>query len=102
MVVILTLRLVDIGKMTIELLTEFILEHYEAHEWNHACAILHNDFPNEWNDIIDALTAFRLRKSWITVGGGRKSKVSEFIDNFLFERGWEEKSFETQNLTTVY
>ncbi len=82
--------------MTLMLLTEFIREHYEIHEWKHACAILQNDFPNEWNDIIEVLSKFRLKKSWITVGGGRKSKVSDFIDNFLFKRGWEEKNFETQ------
>lgn len=27
--------------------------------------------------------------------GGRKSKVSEFIDSFLYDRGWVEKQFET-------
>jgi hypothetical protein len=82
--------------MTIELLPQFILEHYEVHEWKHACAIIHSDFSDEWDDIIDVLTEFRLRKSWIAVGGGRKSKVSSFIDTFLYQRGWEEKSFETQ------
>lgn len=82
--------------MSLELLPEFVLKHYEVHEWKHACAILHHDFPDEWNDLIEVLTAFRLRKSWLTVGGGRKSKVAEFIDHFLFERGWEEKDFETQ------
>jgi hypothetical protein len=76
-------------------LPEFVRAHYEVHEWKHASAILSSDFPDEWNDILDMLMAFRLRKSWITQGGGRKSKVSEFIDNFLYARGWEEKKFET-------
>ena len=78
------------------LLPSFILNNYEVHEWKHACAILSRDFPNEWTDIVDVLTAFRLKKSWLTVGGGRKSKVSAFIDSFLYKRGWIEKSFETQ------
>ena len=78
------------------LLPKFVLNHYEVHEWKHACAILSSDFPNEWTDIVDVLTRFRLKKSWLTVGGGRKSKVSAFIDDFLYERGWIEKSFETQ------
>jgi hypothetical protein len=42
------------------------------------------------------LTAFRLRKSWITVGGGRKSKVSEAMDTALYARGWEERKFDTE------
>ena len=59
--------------MAISLLPEFIRTHYEVHEWKHACAILRYDFPNEWKDICDLLVEFRLKKSWITVGGGRKS-----------------------------
>ena len=76
-------------------LPPFIRDHYEVHEWKHAGAILASDFTTEWNDIVSVLTAFRLRKSWITKGGGRKSQVSEFIDTELYKRGWEEKKFET-------
>ncbi len=82
--------------MSIELLPEFIREYYEAHEWKHACAILKEDFPEEWKDIISVLNEFRLYKSWITNPGGRKSQISEFIDSYLYERGWEEKEFKTQ------
>lgn len=82
--------------MSIELLPDFIREKYEVHEWKHACAILKEDFPDEWSDIISVLTDFRLYKSWITNPGGRKSKVSDFIDTYLYERNWEEKEFKTQ------
>ena len=82
--------------MAISLLPEFIRTHYEVHEWKHACAILRYDFPNEWKDICDLLVEFRLKKSWITVGGGRKSKVAEHIDGFLYDRDWEEKQFITK------
>ena len=82
--------------MGIELLPDFIKKNYEIHEWKHACAILHNDFPDEWRDIVDTLMNFRLKKSWITVGGGSKSKVSEAIDSYLYNRGWREKGFSTQ------
>jgi hypothetical protein len=81
--------------MTLDLLPPEILQTYEVHEWKHACAILANDFPSEWRDVIDLLRQFRLCQSWITVGGGRKSKVSEAIDTFLYDRGWEEKAFRT-------
>lgn len=81
--------------MTVDLLPSFIRNHYEIHESKHACAILKQDFPQEWNEIIEVLTAFRLRKSWLTVGGGRKSKVSESIDSALYARGWVEKQFQT-------
>ncbi|MGD9824830.1 BglII/BstYI family type II restriction endonuclease [Desulfobacter sp.] len=82
--------------MSIELLPQFIRDNYEVHEWKHACAILKEDFPNEWEDILSVLSDFRLHKSWITNPGGRKSKVSEFIDKYLYDRGWVEKEFQTQ------
>ena len=82
--------------MGIDLLPEFIRNNFEIHEWKHACAILKEDFPNEWNDIISILENFQLKKSWITSPGGRKSKVSEFIDSYLYERNWVEKEFSTQ------
>lgn len=82
--------------MSITLLPDFIRENYEVHEWKHACAILSEDFSKEWNDIISVLTEFRLNKSWITKPGGRKSKVSEYIDNYLYKRNWVEKEFSTK------
>jgi hypothetical protein len=80
----------------VELLPQFIHDNYKVHEWKHACAILTQDFAEEWRDICEVLTAFRLRKSWITVGGGRKSKVSEAIDTALYARGWKERKFDTE------
>jgi len=74
---------------------KFVRENYEIHEWRHASAILSSDFPNEWKDICELLSQFRFCKSWLTVGGGRKSMVSQAIDDFLMARGWEEKQFET-------
>ncbi|MCP4494559.1 MAG: hypothetical protein GY820_45755 [Gammaproteobacteria bacterium] len=72
------------------------MENYEVHEWKHACAILKEDFPQEWSDILAVLLDFQLYKSWITKPGGRKSKVSAYIDKFLYDRNWEEKEFSTK------
>ena len=81
--------------MGTELLSKYIHENYDIHEWRHACAILHNDFPNEFRDITKLLEQFKFLKSWINVGGGSKSKVSGAIDSFLTKRGWKEKKFST-------
>ena len=72
-----------------------IQDNFECFEWKHASAILSQDFPSEWSDLLDLLTTFRLRKSWISTGDGNKSKLSGFIDGFLTERGWVEKQFQT-------
>ncbi len=82
--------------MAISDLPAFIREHYEIHEWRHASAVLARDFPEEWRDIIDVLTLFRLKKSAITVGGGNKSDVAEGIDKAFQARGWIEKQFVTE------
>ena len=82
--------------MSAEQLPQFIGENYEVHEWRHALAILRSDFPKEFGEIIDVLNRFRLQKSWITVGGGRKSKVSEWIDDALAKHGWKPKNFDTK------
>jgi len=82
--------------MGLELLPAFIRDNYEVHEWKHACAILHHDFPVEWNDLVDLLMQFRLHRSQIVTPGGSKSDVSTAIDKFLYERGWRERKFATK------
>jgi len=81
--------------MLLARLPKFVVDHYECHEWKHASAILSQDFPDEWQDLIALLTTFRLKRSWIAKGGGNKSQLSAFIDGFLAERGWVEKQFQT-------
>lgn len=81
--------------MAIELLPLSIRKKYEVHEWKHACAILKQDFPSEWDDIIKLLENFKLCKSHIDSGGGNKSSVSSTIDSFLYKRDWTEKQFHT-------
>lgn len=81
--------------MLYDRLPAFVRENYECHEWKHASAILSQDFPSEWQDLMDLLTTFRLKKSWIETGGGNKSKLALFVDQFLTARGWEEKQFQT-------
>jgi hypothetical protein len=76
-------------------LPAFISDNYDCHEWKHASAILTQDFPAEWQDILDLLTGFRLRKSWIVAGGGNKTRLAAHIDGFLAARGWVEKQFQT-------
>ena len=82
--------------MVLSSLPPFVRDHYEVHEWRHASAILKQDFRREWDDIIDVLTEFRLRRSHIVVGGGGKSKVSQALEGGLNARGWKEKQWATR------
>jgi hypothetical protein len=82
--------------MAIEDLSQFVRDNYEIKEWRHATAILAADFPQEWQEIQSLLENFRLYKSWISEGGGSKSKLAGWIDQVLGKSGWVEKKFDTQ------
>jgi hypothetical protein len=77
-------------------LPQFIQDNYELHEWRHATAILQSDFHGEYADIVAVLCELRLRKSWIGVGGGNKTKLSVWIETALGARGWSSKNFDTK------
>ena len=81
--------------MSIKNFPENLLKKYEIYEWKHASAILKNDFFDEWNDLLDLLNVFKLKKSWILESGGRKSKIAIWIDEFMSKKGWVEKQFLT-------
>ena len=72
-----------------------ILDLYEVHEWRHASAILMNDFPEEWQDIVTVLRGFRLLRSSVIVGGGGLSLIAQALDNPFKDLGWVTQPFET-------
>lgn len=72
-----------------------IREKFEIHEWKHAVAILKEDFPEEWQDLLAMLSALSIPKEWITTPGGNKSRLAVWLDDFLSARGWGERGFQT-------
>jgi hypothetical protein len=82
--------------MTTDLLPANILRDYEVHEWKHACAILHEDYPQEWQDVVEVLGAFRLLRSNILQAGGNLSSISHFFNDEFVQRGWREHGFDTR------
>ena len=82
--------------MGAEQIPETVRAKFEIHEWKHAIAILKNDFPSEWADLMDMLGEFSIPMDWIVQPGGNRSPIAEWVDSFLCEaRGWQEKKFET-------
>lgn len=83
---------------SLKLLPDEIRKGYEVYEWRHACAVLRNDFPSEYKDIVDILLNFRLNRSAILSPGGQKSKVASAIDEAFYGKNppWAEKTFSTQ------
>ena len=82
--------------MATDLLPDEILQKFEVHEWKHACAVLKEDFPEEWKDIIEILREFYLKKSDILKPGGGLSPISKWFNGAFQSRKWNEKAFDTQ------
>lgn len=82
--------------MSLSLISEDVTRKFEIRETHHAAAILHTDFPLEWNDLMSMLAQFRLRKSQVMTPGGRKSPISIAIDSFFYGRGWAEHNFDIE------
>ncbi len=80
--------------MSLDLIRKSVRKRYCLDERGHAVAILANDFPSEFNDILDTLDAFTLKRSDILTPGGGRSPIPKAIDGFLKTRGWGEKSFD--------
>ena len=80
--------------MTVKAIPQTVRKRYNIDERGHASAILSSDFPNEFQDIVDCLEGFVLRKSHILTPGGGRSPISAALDGFLQGREWREKSFD--------
>ena len=75
--------------MGVELIPESLRAKFRFDEREHATAILAKDFPLEFQDILDCLDAFWLKRSAILTPGGARSPIPEAIDGFLQKgRGW--------------
>jgi hypothetical protein len=63
---------------------------WEFMESNSAAAVLKAVCPNEWQDIVQVLSTFRLNpETWLKAGGNR-GDISEEIDSEFSARGWKE------------
>jgi hypothetical protein len=82
--------------MGLDHLPQDVRDLYEVNQWRHACAILKYDFPQEWNDVTTVLKAFRLQERDVRTPGGRKSPISNKLDERFVGLGWAERGFETK------
>lgn len=81
--------------MPITNLPQTVQSNYEIYEWRHASTILEHEFPQQYQDMVDLLDNFVLRRSHILAAGGGRSPVAQSLDEFLYQRGWIEKHFNT-------
>lgn len=73
-----------------------ILEKYEIHDFKHAAAILHSEFPQELSEICDALREFTIPKIHLTEKGGSESQIPKSISKLLRPKGWLEGKLQSK------
>lgn len=58
--------------------------------------------PNEWNDIVEVLSTYRLDpRDWLKPGGNR-GDIAEQIDRLFADRGWQETRLDLETKGILY
>jgi hypothetical protein len=78
--------------MGLDLIPAKIQARFQIDERRHACAILATDCDAEFADLMGCLGQFELRRSEIASPGGGKTRIAARFDDYLYARGWAEKS----------
>lgn len=67
-----------------------IQHKYEFFDYGHALEILHESFPQEWQEIQEALRQLKLSLSDISQAGGNESPIPKKFDDILYPYNWRE------------
>ncbi len=71
-------------------------------ESNSAAAVMQAVCPNEWADIVEVLSTYRLDpNSWLKAGGNR-GDIAEEIDGEFGKRGWVEARLDLETKGILY
>ncbi|GFM36899.1 BglII/BstYI family type II restriction endonuclease [Desulfovibrio psychrotolerans] len=75
-----------------------MLTRYEVFDYKNALSVLNGSFYQEFSELCNVLSGFRLLSSDIVAAGGRKSPIAEKLDGALYNMLWIEKQFETSKI----
>jgi hypothetical protein len=67
-----------------------ITDKYETYNYNNAIEILHEVFPEEYGELMNAFINLDLRVKDVRVGGGNESSIPKKINNLLRPLEWQE------------
>jgi len=71
-----------------------ILDRYAIRETRDAAALIQNASPEEFAEIVNVLSEFRLTKADILTPGGSKGQVATRLDKTFREFGWREGRYD--------
>lgn len=63
---------------------------YEIYSYRNAAVILSETRTEEFNELLDALRAFRITKTMIRTAGGNESEIPKLLSSTLRPLGWHE------------
>lgn len=67
-----------------------LLVRFEFHSYGHALEILHDAFPQEWQELQECLRKLNLTVADIKKAGGNESPIPKKFDDVLYPYGWRE------------
>lgn len=65
-----------------------VQDKFEFYNYHHAMEIISNAFPNEWKDIMDTLSSFKITIDDLAAAGGSETNIPGKIDSVLYPRKW--------------
>jgi hypothetical protein len=80
---------------TLHLVPDDLRRLYLVKEWRNAAGVLATSCPDEWEEIINVLRAFRLLRSEVQAAGRNRSPIARQVDKAFYDLGWIEKKFST-------
>lgn len=69
---------------------EDIRDKFEYYNYGHALEILHESYPDEWNELQDCFKKLKLTLADISKPGGNESPIPKKFDDVLYPYGWRE------------
>ena len=66
-----------------------ILQKFEIFSYRNAAGILASSFPEQFEDILEALRSFQITEQMIRIPGGSKGPIAKYVDT-LFVDNWRE------------
>lgn len=79
-----------------------ILEKYDVYSYRHAATILHTSFPDELDEIQQALKAFEITLNDIAIPGGNESTIPKKLSTELRPKNWYETRVQGDLIVRVY
>ena len=81
---------------------EELFDKFEFQNYGHALEILSEAFPEEWNDIQEALQRLIITVDDLKAAGGNETAIPKKFDDVLYPLGWREIKITGDLLVKMY